>query len=418
MTERKIEMAKKYVRRGKRGLRVLLVMAEMFMVMFLAVVCYGVSILGGLNRSDIDEGSVYVYDGSSNQGIVQLVNRGSEMMSEQENGSEEGSDLPDEWTVETEVVETEEEFDFLAHQETVNGYWNILILGVDATYDQPLEKGGDYRADVIMVCSINAQTKNVKLASVYRDTIMRMYSKDKYVKVNDGVFSGFGGSVTEMISMINLNLDLNIKDVVVVNWAAVALAVNAMGGLELEITQEEIDRHIITGYLTDVVNATGIATNGQFVTAGLQWCDGPKVVAYCRNRRTTGSDFGRAGRQREVITKLLDKAKAADLGTLMEVVNIVFNNMYTTLSIEELFALAADVKSYTIGETMGFPQTNITPEYAGSLSTTYGIKDMVLATDLTSNVKALHTFLFGADGYQPSQDVQVISDNIKYLSEH
>ncbi len=403
---------KQGARRGSRGLRVLLVMMELLLIVALSVGCYGVSILGNLNRGDIDDNSVYVAD--RHQSVVQTVTPIEKESEEEEKQTE--AEKSSEWTVETMVVETEEEFDFLAHQETVNGYWNILVLGVDARMNQSLGESGDYRADVIIVCSINVQTKNVKMVSIYRDTVMRMYSLDDYVKVNDGLCTAYNGSITEMMSMINLNLDLNIKDVVLVNWAAVALAVNELGGLELEISQEEVDRAIITGYLTEVVEETGIATNGQFVSGGLQWCDGPKVVAYCRNRRTTGSDFARTGRQREVITKMLDKAKQADLGTLLKVVNIVFNNMYTTLSLEELVALAADVKSYTIGETMGFPEINTTPKYAGRLSSEYGIVDPVLPNDLASNVKSLHSFLFGEDGYQPSPDVSTISYNIKALS--
>ena len=307
-------------------------------------------------------------------------------------------------------MEIESQADFLTHQQTVDGFWNILIMGVDAKLGQSLSEG-DFRSDVIMICSINVATKQVKLASVYRDTILLKYGSDQtYDKANEMIFGPNGGSPSIMLSTINLNLDLNITDLIVVNWAAVALAVNVLGGLELNITQEEIDRHIITGYLTEVVEETGIGTaGGQFTQGGLQWCDGPKVVAYCRNRRTTGSDFARTDRQREVLQLMLEKAKDAPLTTLFNLVRVVFSNIFTTLSLDEMFNLAADVGDYAIVGTYGFPESNAAIPSLGKIA------DPVIATNLYNNVKALHAFLFGYD-YTPSENVRIISDNISYLS--
>ena len=212
-------------------------------------------------------------------------------------------------------------------------------------------------------------------------------------------------------------MNLNITDAIIVNWSALALVVNCLGGLELEITPEEISKSIITGFLTEVVNETGIGTDSQFSTPGLQLCDGPKVVAYCRNRQTTGSDFGRTSRQREVVEKLLAKAKTADLGTLIQVISVITGNVYTTLSMDEMLSLAQDINNYTIGETSGFPSTSESSQtYLGSWASDFDIKDPLVATDLISNVKVAHQFLFGDDNYQPSQNVQTISANINSIS--
>ena len=61
-----------------------------------------------------------------------------------------------------------------------------------------------------------------------------------------------------MISMINMNLDLQIQDVVVVNWAALIRVIDAIGGIYLDITPEEVEKGYITGYITEIEEATGI----------------------------------------------------------------------------------------------------------------------------------------------------------------
>lgn len=407
------------MRRGNRAGRVAVIIMEVILMAALGIGCYGVSILGTLEREELAAGQIYTYTGGNHVTVKALgtpaaVEAEAQTNEERAEAEEtrtqvvqEASQPETEWAVETMEIASQE--DFLAHQQTVDGYWNILIMGVDARLGQSLS-GGDFRSDVIIICSINVATKDIKLASIYRDTLLLKYGTDTYDKANEMVFAAKGGSPSVMLSTINLNLDMNISDLIIVNWAAVALAVNELGGLWLNITQEEIDRHIITGYLTSVVDETGIATvGGQFTAGGLQWCDGPKVVAYCRNRTTTGSDFARTDRQREVIQLLLEQAKQAPLNALFNVVRICFSNIYTTLSLDEMFSLAVDVASYKIVGTTAFPENNVAVKALGT------VRDPVVARNLYDNVKSLHAYLFGYD-YTPSDNVRIISDNISYLS--
>lgn len=412
---RKRESQKGGARRGRRGLRVLLLLLEAVMIAVLSVGCYAVNLLGTLERSDISRDSIYVYNGPSEESKTTKA----EASTEQETTTpaqpvSSTADVTDatEWTVETEEATTQEQLDFLRTRETTDGYWNILLLGVDARKDNPLS-GGEYRGDVIIICSINVDTKNIKMVSVYRDTVLKMYNSQKLDKATEAIFSGYGGSVENMISTINYNLDLNITDVVVVNWAAMALAVNHLGGLVLNITEEEVVStpargSIINGYLTEIVNNTDIGSV-PITSAGEQLCDGPQTVAYCRNRYTTGNDFNRTGRQREVIEKMLEKAKTASLGDLIKAVKAVFNNIYTTLSVEEMLYLVTGVQQYTMGETMGFPEVNVSQTYVGSLN----VADPVVADSLESNVRKLHEFLYGDTNYQPSVNVTSISEEIR-----
>lgn len=418
--------------RKKRAGRVALVLMETLMILILAVGCYAVSILGKLDYQEVSKENLYVY--GNNDLTIELLPgaEGQEEPAQTDEGESQEATTQEEpttaapketgaWSVKadltTEPLVIESENNFLAHQNLVNGYWNILLLGFDAHANQSLS-GGDYRADVIIVCSINATTKEVKLASIYRDTVVYNPNSSAYpyIKINDGVCKDKGGGIEQMINLVNLNFDLNIQDVVAVNWAALALAVNQLGGLELNITEEEVTKGIITGYLTEVVNTTGIATNGQFTHGGPQWCDGPKVVAYCRNRYSGGSDFSRTERQREVIHKLLQKALSVDLGTLIQTITVVMGNMYTSLSLEDMMDLARDVSNYQMVGMEGYPVYNhASSHYLGRWSEDYGITWPVVPTTLVSNVDHLHQYLFGSAGVR-SQNVQTISANISAIS--
>ena len=281
-----------------------------------------------------------------------------------------------------------------------------MLVGVDARDQSNLGGGNGVQSDVMMICSINVKTKEVKMVSIYRDTLLKMYSRDAFDLANSEFAKG---SDTDMISMINMNLDLQIQDVVVVNWAALIRVIDAIGGIYLDITQEEIDKGYITGYITEIEEATGI-WQPQITQAGYQLCNGVYAVAYCRNRYTTGMDMGRTSRQREVIDKMLQQAKVASPSALLTAVRYACPNINTTLTNDELFALTADVNSYTIVDTEGFPYT-----YDLELGTLgmFGVKDSLVCTDLAGDVKKLHTYLFGDDGYEPSQKVKDISYTIQ-----
>lgn len=415
--KKKREQQRKKAAKARRVRRTLLVITEFLLVCALSICCYGVSILNTMQRSTINQKEIYVatFDNKENtdqteeaQTAVTEESQKEEATkeAEQESVAESVTAKPDGVANVSEVTQAPTIDDILSHQETVNGYWNILLVGVDARDQSNLGGGNGVQSDVMMICSINVKTKEVKLVSIYRDTLLKMYSRDAFDLANSEFAKG---SDTDMISMVNMNLDLQIQDVVVVNWAALIRVIDAIGGIYLDITQEEIDKGYITGYITEIEEATGI-WQPQITQAGYQLCNGVYAVAYCRNRYTTGMDMGRTSRQREVIDKMLQQAKVASPSALLTAVRYACPNINTTLTNDELFALAADVNSYTIVDTEGFPYT-----YDLELGTLgmFGVKDSLVCTDLAGDVKKLHTYLFGDDGYEPSQKVKDISYTIQ-----
>ena len=97
----------------------------------------------------------------------------------------------------------------------LTGYTNLVLFGLD-TRHQNFDAGT--QSDSIIVVSINNDTNEIKMASVYRDTLVRYYYNDMeyYGKANASYSTG---GVTGAISMLNTNLDLNITDYVCVNFS-------------------------------------------------------------------------------------------------------------------------------------------------------------------------------------------------------
>ena len=118
---------------------------------------------------------------------------------------------------------------------TMEGYQNIALFGVDSREQDLL--GGDNRSDTIMICSINKKSGEVKLVSVYRDTVLDI-GGGSFRKCNAAY--AYGGP-QQAIEMLNSNLDLNITDFVTVGFEGLADTIDALGGIDLEITEEEME---------------------------------------------------------------------------------------------------------------------------------------------------------------------------------
>lgn len=118
-------------------------------------------------------------------------------------------------------------------EEKLTGYRNIALFGVDSR-DSDLGKGN--RSDCIIIASINNDTKEINLVSVYRDTYVDIdgYGLDKITHAYS-----YGGPELAL-KTLNKNLDLNIKEFVTVNFDAVADVVDALGGVDIRIEDDEI----------------------------------------------------------------------------------------------------------------------------------------------------------------------------------
>lgn len=298
----------------------------------------------------------------------------------------------DEKVVEDSVNELTEET-----LETMEQYTNIALFGLDTRQAGSLGKGN--RSDTIMVASINNETKDVKIVSIYRDSYLNL-ANDKYRKCNEAY--SIGGP-EQAVAMLNMNLDLKIDHYMSVDFLAVSEVVDQMGGIEIDVDEYEIEH--LNNYTVETSKVTDKTTT-KLKSTGLQTLDGVQATSYCRIRYTKGDDFKRTERQREVLEAIAAKAKTLTPTQLDSIVKAVFPMCATNMTVDQLLAIAADGLSYNIVETTGFPFDVVTDSVGSAGS-------CVIPVDLEANVKQLHQVLFSATDYTPSSKVVEISDKIK-----
>lgn len=284
-------------------------------------------------------------------------------------------------------------------EETTNmkGYRNIALFGVDSTTGA-LTK--NTRSDTIMIASINQDTGDCKIVSVYRDTYLNL-SNDTYNKANAAYAKG-GPEMA--INMLNMNLDMNITDFITVGFAGLSDTIEALGGIMVDVDSSEIN-HLNSYQFT---MAEDLKRPYKEVTStGYQQLTGLQATAYCRIRFTAGDDFKRTERQREVLLAVADKAKTASPATLNQIANDVFGQIYTSLDLTEIIELLGSISKYNIVDQAGFPNEE------NRATGTIGSKgSCVIPLDLDENVEWLHDFLFD-ESYTASTQVQSFSDKIK-----
>ncbi len=284
-------------------------------------------------------------------------------------------------------------------------YTNIACFGLDSRNG---ELEGGVQSDSIMIVSINNETNDVTLTSVYRDTLL-LQADGSYEKANSAYNRG---GPEAAISLLNRNFDLDIRNYVSVNFSALVDVIDALGGLEIDMTQEEA--FYCNGYAFETAQVVGKEMTKEDCideVAGTQLLDGIHAVGYARIRYTEGNDFKRTERQREVLELTVEKAKKANLLTLNKIVDEVFPQISTSLSITDMLGFAANILNYNIVGKTGFPYAVTTSEDVSNHTGSY-----VVPIDFIGNVSMLHQNIFAEEWYEPSSKVKQIHDDIIYLT--
>lgn len=283
-------------------------------------------------------------------------------------------------------------------EEKTASYRNVALFGVDA---RDGELGRGTRSDTIMIASINQDTQEIKLISVFRDTYLNL-SNDTYNKCNSAYAQG---GPEQAINMLNMNLDLDITDYVTIGFSGLMDAVDALGGIEMEVTDAEILH--LNNYQLCMAEELGVDYT-PVEKSGRQILNGMQATAYCRIRYTRGDDFRRAQRQREVLAAMMEKAHGVSIGTLTDMVNSVLPQVETSLDVNDILSVLGSASGYHVTESDGFPFEG------GRAGANVGSKgSCVIPVDLEENVRQLHQVLYPEERYTPSEKVCEICEEIK-----
>ena len=281
-------------------------------------------------------------------------------------------------------------------KQELKGYRNIALLGIDSRAD---DYGLGNRSDCMMIASINQETNEIKLISVYRDTYV--YVMENVTKRLDKITHAYSyGGAQNTLKSLNEALDLNITEFVTVNFDAVIAAVDSLGGVYIDIDSSEIK------YINDYIDATSQSSgvkSSHISSTGRQKLDGVQAVAYSRIRYTAGGDYKRTERMRTVVEAMLSKAKTLNVGQLNSFADTILPKIRTNISTSEIWGLIPKLASFKVTESIGWPY-----ETQGiTLDRWYGVP-----VTLQSNVEKLHKEAFGQDDYEASEAVKEMNSAI------
>ena len=278
-------------------------------------------------------------------------------------------------------------------KQELKGYRNIALLGIDSRAD---DYGLGNRSDCIIIASINQETNEVKLISVYRDTYVYVTEsgKERLDKITHAY--SYGGAQNTLKSL-NEALDLNITEFVTVNFDAVIAAVDSLGGVYIDIDSSEVN------YINDYIDATSESSgvkSSHITHAGNQKLDGVQAVSYSRVRYTAGGDYKRTERMRTVVEAMLSKAKTLNVGQLNSFADTILPKIRTNISTSEIWGLIPKLASFKVTESIGWPYDT----KGITLDRWYGVP-----VTLQSNVERLHKEAFEQEDYEASDTVKEMS---------
>ena len=213
------------------------------------------------------------------------------------------------------------------------GVTNILLIGNDSR-----ENGEDGRSDAMILFSISDKTGTIHMTSLLRDMYVEIPGHDGN-RLNAAY--AYGGPEL-LMQTVEKNLDIDVHRYVLVNFEAFANLVDAVGGVELELSKEEIE--YVNGFLWEYNQLLDRPEGTDYMdtsAGGVVHLNGPQALAYSRNR-FIGTDFGRTERQRKVIAQVLKRLPVAVIKSPKQLVNGLMPNLTTNLTVSECFLLCLE----------------------------------------------------------------------------
>lgn len=258
---------------------------------------------------------------------------------------------------------------------------NILLLGVDEN-----DNGSDGRSDTNMLMSIDSKSKALRLASFLRDSYLEIPTVGKN-KLNAAYANG--GVALTMQTLEN-NYRVNIDRYVSVNFENFAAVIDKMGGLDVPMSKAACK----------AVNEN----MGSNLKAGTNHLNGKLCLYYARVREASddfgSNDYGRTGRQRQVVELMIKKMKSMNIIDSSKVLYDYLPYVKTNLTDGELLylaSIAASLPDYGT-KTMQVPAPD-------TFDDTVSVKGIgkVVSLDLEKNCTLLREFLYGGGSSSESE---------------
>ena len=242
---------------------------------------------------------------------------------------------------------------------------NVLLVGSDSR-DPNAELG---RSDSMILVSYNKAENKATALSFLRDTLVEI---DGYGQSKLGHSFAYGG-VGLTINTLNKQFNLDIQDYIIVNFENLVGIIDELGGIQVKLTEEEAEYYRQTG-MPDIQAGT---------------LTGSQALAHARNR-SLDNDFGRTGRQRDVLYGIYNKVmENRDPAAILSLINYCMTQVSTNMGVTELYSIATDVLNaeHLTTQTAAIPQDG-TYEFG-----TYDSMS-VLNIDLEANKEYIQELLY------------------------
>ncbi|MEA4998424.1 MAG: LCP family protein [Candidatus Limiplasma sp.] len=276
---------------------------------------------------------------------------------------------------------------------------NILLLGVDNRSEE-LMTG---RSDAVIICSINLDNGSVKLTSITRDTAVTIPGYKDQNRIN--VAFKFGSKDGDLaagarlaMKTVNRNFQMNIEKYVLVNIHGLASIIDALGGVDMDMTSLEANR---INYELRKEPMDKVKREKVKAVDGLQHLDGMQAVTFARIRGID-DDFARSERQRKLLATLMTQVmKDIDLNKLVKLIEVALPFGATNLSAADMMSLGMVViggeavqhmqSGESVLEQLRLPLEG-TWKYGGDASRSM----VVFRTDarIRENIEAMQQFIY------------------------
>ena len=258
-----------------------------------------------------------------------------------------------------------------------SGVTNIALFGVD-TRDYESDKG---RSDAIMILSIDRPHNIIKVTSLLRDSYVDIDGRGKDKLTHAYIYGG-----PELaIKTINQTFKLDIMSYATVNFAQLATVIDAVGGVEIEIT--ELERQ----WINALANSEGLSAP-DVTQSGLVRLTGAQATAFSRIRKID-SDVARANRQKKVIEAMLVSIKHSSIFQYPAMARKILSAMETSLDFSSVVKLSPAILFG--GNTIA--QINVPDTEDGAKGGNVG-SQWVWQFDRDKAVTRLHKFIYEYDG--------------------
>lgn len=280
--------------------------------------------------------------------------------------------------------------------ETTGEIINVMLVGQQSRDGEPSKL-----ADTMILATLNVKTKTLTLTSFQRDMYIKLpnYAGKTCGKnrINTCYALGYAWGDTkgamEMLDLLLLeqfgvDVDYNVE----VDFVAFQEVINALGGVDVELTEAE------AAYMSKDGE-----TDGSF-TAGMNHLDGDAALSYARMRSSSAgdNDFNRTRRQRNVITTILEKCRTMSLTQLNNMLTTILPLVKTDMSSDVITKFALELLPILPELSIVSNQCPAEGTYSGQMVEIYGVNSGVLVPDVEKNRELLMA-IAEADVIEPTE---------------